>query len=319
MVFLHCDFRKEKGKVSEARTYNWKKVSVVRASYAKVAASAIWRSPQGDAAYRWLVANNPTYAHYVGLQEERCRAELQKPEEERRYGIRTSDLLLHSPGLEVAAFPLLYPLAEYGDTDVKARCLERGLLRPGQTPNPATGFLKKAQSLCLSYMDNNLLVALMYDVQLANGILGAVTVGAQRGIQAESIMANRGVSAGYWKTEQDILADVVRQKFAHLREVKTAGSDGREVSPLDAMPNVFITVAPGEWLFPSHWGVLGRYLGDRIPRSAGLLVLHLYHVILTVLHEYLVESEVFWFHEDSLFRIEYQGRGTLHVLSLIHI
>eukprot|EP00969_Alexandrium_andersonii_P204845 9052814-Alexandrium_andersonii.AAC.1 len=56
---------------------------------------------------------------------------------------------------------------------------------------------------------------------------------------------------------------------------RSSPSAGRRfrATPLAAMPNVFVTVAPAEWTFPAHEGVHGKY-AERPTLSAGPLALH---------------------------------------------
>jgi len=88
------------------------------------------------------------------------------------YWFRTSDLLLHSPGVEVAAFPLLYPRASFADTDLRDRkCVEDGC-----ELSIFTSHLRKLQSSCTGYMLQPKLTFLIYDIAMANRLVAAINV-----------------------------------------------------------------------------------------------------------------------------------------------
>ena len=122
LVLVFADLVRERGKVGKAPIANIKKKSVVRAEY-------IRRDPRdrgfptqrAKAAFEYLMASNATYAHYHGLLLDK----LFREERNHRAGdpmtwyIPTSQLLLHMHGIEVAAYPVLYPHGAYGDTDIK--------------------------------------------------------------------------------------------------------------------------------------------------------------------------------------------------------
>ena len=88
---------------------HFKKLSVVRGKWQSTLPLARCKTPRAKAAYRWLYEFNMTYRYFVGLHRGVLnavaageRTELFEP---------THKLLLEHPGIEVAAFPFLYPWA----------------------------------------------------------------------------------------------------------------------------------------------------------------------------------------------------------------
>ena len=59
------------------------------------------------------------------------------PHKDHGYVFQTWNLL-HSPGIEVAAFPLLYPQSSFGDTNLKDRLVEKNWI--GSNAKPFIGF-----------------------------------------------------------------------------------------------------------------------------------------------------------------------------------
>ena len=125
--------------------------------------------------------------------------------------------------------------------------------------------------------------------------------------------------------EQCYGADIIRQmrlarqdpeKFPKLHAYCNAGPEPRRVD----FPNVFITIAPGEWVFPLHEGIFGNFkrpVGHSncadLEHCAGLLVLHLYNVLTSAFAHLLKPNDFFDEVFEHVIRIEFQGRGTLHI------
>ena len=132
-------------------------------------------------------------------------------------------------------------------------------------------------------------------------------------------------SEGYWRAEQDYLADVVRQMarrqddpgsevypFAHL----VAGDSTASM----AYPNVFITVAPAEWRFPLHEALFnawkfpqGHETSSDLSYIQSLLTLHLHNVLTSFMQSLVKSKELFHQVFEYALRIEFQSRGTLHI------
>ena len=67
-------------------------------------------STKARAAYDWLMQHNTTYAAW---QQKHEAAMLAGPHKDHGYVLQTWNLLLHSPGIQVAAFPVMYPQSSY--------------------------------------------------------------------------------------------------------------------------------------------------------------------------------------------------------------
>jgi hypothetical protein len=65
--------------------------------------------------------------------------------------IPTAELLLHMPGIEVAARPWLYPMALFGYTHLRVRLVGLGHISAAQKPSLKTSWLRKLLSRCASY------------------------------------------------------------------------------------------------------------------------------------------------------------------------
>ena len=79
-------------------------------------------------------------------------------------------------GIEVAARPWLYPLAEYGDTDLRQRLWSTGHMAQQQLSSIKQGWAHKITSRCVSYETDFELMSLLYDVALARQIDSIVAV-----------------------------------------------------------------------------------------------------------------------------------------------
>jgi hypothetical protein len=80
-----------------------------------------------------------------------------------------------------------------------------------------------------------------------------------------------------------------------------------------AFPNFFITIGPAEWLFPLPSWLQELVANGRLSDVSGMVALHIYHVLVVALKEILQPGE--WFDEvfHYCMRIEFQGRGTVHI------
>ena len=88
-----------------------------------------------------------------------------------------------------------------------------------------------------------------------------------------------------------------------------------------AYPNVFITIAPAEWVFPIHFPLFHAWKKPADcpthPRNLsdlqGPLTLHIYNVLMAVVTQLLSADEFFEKVWEHVIRVEFQGRGTLHI------
>ena len=91
-------------------------------------------------------------------------------------------------------------------------------------------------------------------------------------------------------------------------------------NPARLLPNLFFTVAPAEWSFPAHYGLLQAAAAkDKLSSCQATLTVHLHHCIAAVLEHALLKDGrnlqqcgLEKVHEYVL-RFEFQKRGTVHV------
>ena len=168
--------------------------------------------------------HNDTYRHYITKHNVLCE---QKEKAEDWFVIKTAELLLHSPGIEVAARPWLYPLAEYGDTDLRPRLRRPGQITARQLPSIKASWTRKLTSRCITCEEDFALFSLLYDIALARQITGVVRVAQSMQIAPEEAASNMQNFDGFWEKEREKLEYMCRQQ--------------------GSMPNIFFTSAPAEW------------------------------------------------------------------------
>ena len=165
------------------------------------------------AAYAWLMANNPTYKHWIDQHKEwrEKNGHLSHP----KRNLETATLLLHSEGIETACFPILYARHQFGDTNIKSRLTGGHLygnmptkLSHKAVPSIKRSFLRKCLSRCAAYATNPMLVFLLYDIAMARQISAGLSVSERKGLGADIIEGNKHYSESYWRHEQDINADM---------------------------------------------------------------------------------------------------------------
>ena len=132
---------KERGKSRRGPTFNYKKTVISRGLWYDTLAEKRCTTAKARAARLWLYENNMTYREYYNLHrsilnnyKSGARKELYEP---------THSLLLKLPGIEVAAWPILYPWSRYGDTDVRARPAQGGSGTEGQCYSGKQSFVRK--------------------------------------------------------------------------------------------------------------------------------------------------------------------------------
>ena len=113
---------RETGKNRSAPVFNFKKCSITMARWEESLAEDRCTTARSRAAWRWLYGNNMTYRercdmHRTILNDFHSRSASSR----KNLYISTYELLMKSPGIEVAAWPILYPWSRYGDTDVRDR------------------------------------------------------------------------------------------------------------------------------------------------------------------------------------------------------
>ena len=324
IVLLDCVCHKQEGKNKGSPVVNYKKASVVRAEWKR---RRVWDglpTARARAAYRWLVKENVTYRKFIERHDEKLQEAAGKADYP--FYIPTAELLLRSAGIEVAARPVLYPRRAYGDSDIRER-LGGYRIKEAQRPQPKASYLRKCLSPCAAYHQDLMLIFLLYDIGTARQIMGTIALAEQRKLTPDVLMDNKSSSESYWRHEQDILCDVVRgmaercEDQAKEPELYAYNHDSLHPGRSLAFPNLFITIAPGEWSFLLHNPLFQRFKCardggvKRLTDITGPLALHIYNVLMSVMKQLFQErNNEFWERVyEFVIRVEFQGRGTLHL------
>ena len=189
-----------------------------------------------------------------------------------------------------------------------------GLFQIGQKQKPSlkSSWLRKLTSRCGTYEADFDLFALLHDIALARQITGAVASADKLKISAGEAVSTMQNFDGFWEREGEKLQDMVRQQRIRQRRLDPTAN---------GMPNLFFTVAPAEWKFPLHDGVLGEHKQDgALSDVQSLVTLHVYQCMAEIIKKVLLSKqlanhvvtgidEVY----DYSMRFEFQSRGTLHV------
>lgn len=129
--------------------------------------------------------NNATYKQWM-LHRKEVLAAATSGDNTWRY-IRTAELLLHSPGLEVAARPWLYPRSSFADTDIRDRLSAVRLLPPNSQPSLRASFHRKLRSRCVDYAADFPSVCYLHDVALAKQLNQVVAIAALKRMAPDEI------------------------------------------------------------------------------------------------------------------------------------
>ena len=174
-------------------------------------------SAKAKAARLWLYESNMTYRHFYEMH----RSILKSYKNGDRADLyeKTSNLLdnrsMH--GLEVAAWPLLYPWARYGDTDIRTRLVGGGSGKESQHYSGKQSYIRKLLSRCKAYEQEVGLIFYLHDVFFARMLLSKMTVADNHGVTPDITADSSIQSESYWRHEQDIIADIVRQMYLLCR------------------------------------------------------------------------------------------------------
>ena len=303
IIDIYADCTKVRG--GRAPVTNLKKTAVVKAKWRTREVAQALQSENARRAYLWLMENNRTYRAYVGQHQ---RALADQPGDQWP-AIKTAELLLRMPGVEVAARPWLYPREAFGDSDLYTRLVARGHVRPNQKPSLKAGFMRKVLSRCVSYEEDFALLCLLHDIAMAKQISGAVAMAARNNVAPEETTTHMQAFEGFWRKETEKLEDICRQHKTNARS---------------GLPNLFFTIAPAEWKFVLNAGMQEwRRRTNTLSDGQAVTTLHMYNAIGAILQDTflrrgqrakgdpLFDAGVDEVHEWSL-RWEYQGRGTLH-------
>ena len=210
-LFLDVEMRKERGKLSQGHTYNWKKTAISKVYWRRERVNTfqdLAGPTKAKAAYSWLLQNNRVYKQWIKRHDDWIDDNTLSKQNR---NLKTADLLLHSPGVETACYPLLYPREAFGDTNYKERLGMNGTKWLADNANPSIkkSYLIKCSSRITAYASNAPLTFLLHDIAMARQISAALSVAERKNLGADIIEGNKHYSESYWRHEQDINADVV--------------------------------------------------------------------------------------------------------------
>ena len=299
VVDIKVTYRSRRG--GNADICSMQKRTVVRCRWRAESLMELRRGDVAARCFQWLLDNNDTYAKYVKLHHDMVT---QAHTDESWRELTTAELLLRSPGIEVAARPWLYPLASYADTDISERLRTLGWTSASQKPSIRASFLRKLSSRCIEYGRDFALNCLLYDICMAKTISSVLNIAHQKHAAPERISSDMDIFEGYWFQQLRKMEDICRQEFEVSHDMSKA------------LPNVFLTVAPAEWKYILHDGL---FFEDSLSNQQQLLTLHLHSSLASMLEMHLFKEGkslaqvgISKVRQWSL-RFEFESRGTLHV------
>ena len=146
--------------------------------------------------------------------------------------------------------------------------------KPTQLLSTKSSFLRKALSECVGYNTDPLLIFLLYDTALARSTMAKLALAEKRQVTPDVLADCKQLSEGYWAHERDYLCDIVRQmakRCANPRDDSELWAYCHTGEPKSlAYPNVFLIIAPGEWIFPLPAAILGNFKNPE-----GLSLIHI--------------------------------------------
>ncbi len=299
VVDIKIDFRSRRG--GSAEVTSKQKRTVVRCRWRSTSLMTLQRGDVAARTFQWLLDNNSTYAGYVVRHHQMTINQKKAPDWRE---IPTAELLLNSPGIEVAARPWLYPVASYGDSDISQRLQSLRWTSGSQKPSVRAAFLRKLLSRCVDYKQDFALHCLLYDIVMAKTISSVLNIAIQKNATPERICSDMDTFEGYWLQQLRKMEDICRQEYEKSEDM------------VKALPNVFFTVAPAEWkyLLPK-----GLFHEDSLSNQQLLLTLHLHNTLAGLLEAHILKDG-FSLAQIGLARVrqwsmrfEFQARGTLHV------
>ena len=144
--------------------------------------------------------HNTTYLEYI-TNHKRVLAE-RHVDGDCWWMVPTTELLMQMPGVEEAARPILYPLASYGDTDIKIRLVPLGNNEERKLLSVRESLARKLLSRCSSYAEDFPLQCLIYDIAMARELTSIVNMAnAAKASPDDYASRNQGFSQ-FWETEQ---------------------------------------------------------------------------------------------------------------------
>ena len=304
IVDLKVTYRSRRG--GHAEITSKQKQTLIRARWKPMPLTEVRRSEKAAVAFDWLRSSNSTYAAWIDKHMQRIQEGAAGEPYWRE--IPTAELLLNSPGIEIAARPWLYPLPSFAETDLATRLKELTWIAKNSTISMRQSFLRKITSRCLDYSRDFQLHCLLYDVCMAKSITSIISVANKMNIAPEQAASQQDAFEGYWWLQLRKMEDVCRREFELTQDMSLS------------LPNVFFTVAPAEWryLLPN-----GLMYADSLTEQQDLLTLHLYHTLEAMLEKHLLKDGCS-LHQVGLanvkhwsFRFEFQSRGTLHIHAVL--
>ena len=304
VLTVHVDYRSRRG--GHAEITSKQKRSVSRCRWQPRPLRRLRRGDLAARAFTWLLQNNDTYRAWVDRHAALFleNGELDQANRE----LQTAELLLGSPGIEVAIRPWLYPLASLADTDYHQRLPSLGWMTSKNKPSIRTGFMRKLESRCLDYSADFPLQCLIYDTCMAKTITSVQALADKQKVSPEQIASDMDSFDVYWQQQLRKMEDICRQ------EHEKHGSLDK------ALPSVFFTIAPAEWRYLLHNGMFHE--GPLADQQQNI-TMHLYHTLQVLLEHHLLKNG------ESLaevgiakvrqwsYRFEFQSRGTLHLHAVL--
>ena len=141
VLTIHVDYRSRRG--GNAEITSKQKRSLTRCRWRTHPLRSLGRSDLAARAFGWLLRTNDTYRAWV----DRHAALFQETGDlgTSHRELQTAELLLRSPGIEVAVRPWLYPVASLADTDYHERLTPLGWMTSKNKPSVRTGYSAKAR------------------------------------------------------------------------------------------------------------------------------------------------------------------------------
>ncbi len=194
---IWCDVKQERGRTRGLGTFSWKRLGIAHGKWKGPRISERQLTTRARAAYEWLMQHNATYAAW----QQRHDAAMQAgPHKGHGYVFQTWSLLLHSPGIEIAAFPVLYPQSSFSDSDARDRFMKLDWIGP--RAKTTIGFsYPQITSPCLSFGQEAKLMSLLDDIDLAKQIMMKLSTAEQTNITPDVMSSGMANSESHWKNE----------------------------------------------------------------------------------------------------------------------
>ena len=304
VLTIHVDYRSRRG--GNAEITSKQKRSLTRCRWRTDPLRSLGRSDLAARAFAWLLRTNDTYRAWV----DRHAALFQETGElaTSHRELQTAELLLRSPGVEVAVRPWLYPVASLADTDYHERLMPLGWMTSKNKPSVRTGILRKLESRCVDYSADFPLQCLLYDICMAKTISSVQAIADKQKVAPEQIASDMDGFDVYWHQQLRKMEDICRQEYEKTLSLDTA------------LPSVFLTVAPAEWRYLLHNGIFHQGpLSDQQQN----MTLHLYHTLQVMLEHHILKDGASLNRigiarvRQWSFRFEFQARGTLHLHAVL--